>query len=98
MNAAPMFRRIALIGFGLIGLQTGSDVLAHVDVGDVDRNDFERRLGIQAAGQHRLPHAIARGQGSEGVSCRVGARLCFLPRLLALADALDVLSQIIERH
>ena len=37
----------ARVGFGLIGLQSGADVLAHVDVGDVDRHDFERGLRIE---------------------------------------------------
>ena len=39
----------ARVGFGLVGLQAGADVLADVDVGDVDRDDLERRLGVEAA-------------------------------------------------
>ena len=47
----------ALLGFGLghdevcmglVGLQLGTDVVADVDVGDVDREDLERRAGVEA--------------------------------------------------
>ena len=46
--------RDAAVGFGLRGLQLGADVLADVDVGDVDRHDLERRSGIEPFGEHRL--------------------------------------------
>ncbi len=39
--------RDAAVGFGLRRLQFGADVLADVDVGDVDRDDLERRSGIE---------------------------------------------------
>ena len=42
----------ARVGLGLVRLQAGTDVLADVDVGDVDRHDRERRVGIEAARQH----------------------------------------------
>ncbi len=34
------------VGFGLVGLQASADVLADVDVGDVDRDDLKRRVGV----------------------------------------------------
>jgi hypothetical protein len=37
------------IGLGLVGLQAGADVFADFDVGDVDRDDLERRVGVEAA-------------------------------------------------
>ena len=46
------------IGLGLIGLQPGADVVADVDIGDIDRHDFERRLRIELAGQHRLGNPV----------------------------------------
>ena len=36
------------VGFGLLGLEFGADVFAHVHVGDVDGENFERRVGIEA--------------------------------------------------
>ncbi len=48
----------AHVGLGLVGLQAGADVLAHVDVGDVDRDDLERRLRVEAAVQHGLGDAV----------------------------------------
>ena len=36
----------------------GADVLAHVDVGDVDRDDLEGRLRVEPAGQHGLGNAV----------------------------------------
>ena len=38
----------ARVGLGLIGLQPGADVLADIDVGDVDRDDGEGRVRVQA--------------------------------------------------
>ena len=45
------------IGLGLVGLQPGADVLADVDVGNVDRHDLEGRLRVEPAFQHRLGDA-----------------------------------------
>ena len=39
------------IGLGLIGLQASSDVVPHVDVGDIDRDDFECGLRIEPPSQ-----------------------------------------------
>ena len=36
----------------------GADVLAHVDVGDVDRDDLEGGLRVEPAGQHGLGDAV----------------------------------------
>ena len=49
-----MGSRNARVGLGLIGLQAGSHVVAHVDVGDVDRHNVERGLRIEALVEHRL--------------------------------------------
>ena len=38
--------------FSLVGLQSRTDVLTNVDVGDVDRDDLESRLRIEATSQH----------------------------------------------
>ncbi len=38
----------ARVGFCLVSLQSSTDVLAYVDVGNVDGDDFERRMGVQA--------------------------------------------------
>ena len=46
------------VGLGLVGLQAGADVLPHVDVGNVDGDDFKGRLRVQAAVQHRLGNAV----------------------------------------
>ena len=35
------------VGLGLVGLQAGADVLADVDVGNVDRDDLKRRLRVE---------------------------------------------------
>ena len=51
-----------MFGLGLIGLQAGADVVAHVDVGNVDRDDFERRLRIEPAGQHSLGNPVGIGE------------------------------------
>ena len=40
------------IGLGLIGLQPGADVGPHVDVSDVDRDDFKSGLRIELLSQH----------------------------------------------
>src|SRR5262249_5895791 len=42
------------VGFGLVRLQSSTDVVTHVDVGDVDRNDFVRCLRIQSLVEHRF--------------------------------------------
>ena len=44
----------ALVRLGLVRLQLGADVLADVHVGDVDRQDLERRAGVESLGEHRL--------------------------------------------
>src|SRR5438105_321115 len=38
----------ALVGFGLVGLELGADVFADVDVGDVDGEDLEGGVGVEA--------------------------------------------------
>ena len=42
--------RDARVGLGLVGPQAGADVFAHVDIGDVDRDDFEGGVANRAAG------------------------------------------------
>lgn len=37
-----------LIGFGLLGLEAGSDVVSDIDIGDIDGKDFERGGGIDS--------------------------------------------------
>ena len=46
------------IGVRLGGLQFGADVLADVDVGDVDRHNLERRSRIEPLREHGLRDAI----------------------------------------
>ena len=46
---AAALRISACVGDCLRLLQLGADVLAHVDVGDVYREDFVRGAGVQAA-------------------------------------------------
>ena len=46
------------IGFGLRRLKLGADVLAYIDIGDIDREDLERRAGIQTLLQHRLGDSV----------------------------------------
>ena len=41
------------VGLGRVGLQAGADVLADLDLGDVDRDDLERRLRVEAAVEQR---------------------------------------------
>ena len=38
---------LVMIGFGLIGLQYRTNVFTYVNIGNVDRQDFESRSGIQ---------------------------------------------------
>ncbi len=42
------------IGLGLQRLEVGADVVAHVDVGDVDREDLVGRAGVESLLQHAL--------------------------------------------
>ena len=42
------------VGFGLKGLQVGADVVADVDIGDIDRQDFIGRAGVEAFLEHSL--------------------------------------------
>ena len=62
MRGVLPFRRFGLrdapVGFGLRRLQFGADVLADVDVGDVDRNDFESGSGVEALGEHGFADAV----------------------------------------
>ena len=44
----------ARVGLGLVGLELGADVLADFDIGDIDRDDFERGLRIEPAGSTAL--------------------------------------------
>ena len=48
----------ACVCLGLIRLKAGTDVVAHVDIGNIDRHDFERRLRIESPGEHGLGDAI----------------------------------------
>ena len=41
------------VRLGLIGLKPRADVLPHVDVGDIDRDDLKRGLGVEAAATRR---------------------------------------------
>ena len=50
LEVAPRFGErlgFARIGLGLVGLQSGADILADVDVGDVDRDDLESRVRVE---------------------------------------------------
>ena len=49
--------RDLFVRFGLLGHQLGADVGADIDVGDVDREDVERRAAVQAAREHVLGDA-----------------------------------------
>ena len=40
------------VGLGPVGLKSCSDVLAHIDIGNVDRDDLESGLVIEPAGEH----------------------------------------------
>ena len=42
------------VGFGLKGLQVGADVVADVDIGDVDRQDLVGRAGVEPFLEHSL--------------------------------------------
>ena len=44
----------ARVGFGLEGLQVGADVVADVDIGDVDRQDLVGRAGVEPLFEHAL--------------------------------------------
>ncbi len=44
----------ARVGLGLERLEVGTDVVAHVDVGDVDREDLVGRPGVEALLEHSL--------------------------------------------
>ena len=46
--------RDVLVGISLIHLQESADILAHVDVGDVDRQNLESRTGIQTFAEHKF--------------------------------------------
>ena len=46
------------VGLGLVGLQPGADVLADVDIGDVDRHDLKRRLRVETAFEHGLGNHV----------------------------------------
>ena len=48
----------ALVGFRLVGLQLGADVLADVHVGDVDREDLEGGAGVEPLGEDGLGDEI----------------------------------------
>ena len=59
----------ARVGLGLVGLQAGADVVAHVDVGDVDRDDLERRAA------RRAPAPARALEIESGFSSTCGVRL-----------------------
>src|SRR4029453_13256650 len=48
----------ALVGLGLLGLQFRADVIADIHIGDIDRENFERRVAIETFGQHCLRNAV----------------------------------------
>ena len=48
----------ALVGIGLLGLQLRADVVADIDVGDVDRENLERRPAIESFLEDELRDAI----------------------------------------
>ena len=50
--------RDALVCLGLFGLQFRADVIAHVHVGDVDRENLERGIAIEAFSKNRFRDAI----------------------------------------
>ncbi len=50
--------RDATVGFRLRHLQFGPDVLADIDVRDIDRHNLKRGSGIEPFGEHRFADAI----------------------------------------
>ena len=80
---SALARATPRVGLGLVGLQPGADVVADVDVRDVDRDDFEGGLRIEPPRQHRLGNAV-------GVLQHFGVRLGRADRADdAFADAGD---------
>ena len=62
-----------LVGVGLVHLELGADVLAHVDVGDVDGEDFEGGAAVEALGEDEfgdavgvLEHLLVAGGAADG--------------------------------
>ena len=60
-GGAPHFRfRLgdALVRVRLLALQFRADVVAHIDIGDIDRKNFERGVAVESLCQHRFGNAI----------------------------------------
>jgi len=53
-GAPRLSLRDAFVCFGLFGLQFRADVIAHVNVGYVDGENFERRIAVEPFGQNCL--------------------------------------------
>ena len=47
-----------LVGIGLVDLQHRTDILAYVDISDINRKNLESRTSIEALGQHHLGNRI----------------------------------------
>ena len=52
--------RDPLVGFGLLRLEFRADVFAHIDIGDIDRQNFEGRSAVRdlSPGRFRNPIGI----------------------------------------
>src|SRR5207247_1130006 len=60
-GGAPHFGlrlRDEFVRFGLFGLQSRADVLAHIDVGDVNGQNFKRRVAVERLAQDRFGNAV----------------------------------------
>ena len=57
------------IGFSLLRLEFRPDILTHVDVRDVDREDVERGPAVEAAGQDVWQRAVEIGASGYNQNC-----------------------------
>ena len=62
-----------LVRFGLVGLQSGADVAAYVDIGNVDGQDFKSRPGVEALAEDGLTDFVRILQDLRMVPCRADA-------------------------
>ena len=47
-----LFQRVAFIGFGLIGLQAGTNIFTHIDIGNINGNNLVRSLSLESEIQY----------------------------------------------
>ena len=63
-----------LVGFGTVGFEDGTDVLAHIHVSDVDGENFECCTSVKAGGEHLLGNHVRVFENFLVAHCRTDGR------------------------